>query len=230
MKASDIMTKTVIAVGPNDSVKKAAEQMVQHRISAMPVVDSAGKPVGVISEGDLLHRGELKTERHRSWWLDLVTGGERMANDYVKAFGTKVKDVMTPSVVSVGESTPLAEIAELLESKHIKRVPVVRGGKVVGIVSRANLVQALASLPRMLIPDMTPDDVAIRERIVAELGKQRWSNTAALNVVVHNGVVHLWGTVFSAGERKALGVLAERVPGVRAVQDHTEYYVPPMLP
>jgi CBS domain-containing protein len=230
MKASDIMTRTVITVGPNDNVKKAAELMVHHRISALPVVDGTGKPIGVVSEGDLLHRGEIKTERHRSWWLDLVTGGERMANDYVKAFGTKVKDVMTASVVSVNEATPLTELAELLETKHIKRVPVVREGKVVGIVSRANLVQALASAPQLLIPDTKPDDVAIRDRVLAELGKQRWSNPAAINVVVHNGVVHLWGTVFSAGERKALSVLAERVAGVKTVQDHTEYYAPPMLP
>ena len=229
MKASDIMTKTVITASPNDSVKKAAETMVRHRISALPVLDAGGKPVGVVSEGDLLHRGELKTERRRAWWLDLVTGGESRANDYVKSFGTKVKDVMTANVISVGESTPLPELAELLESKHIKRVPVMRGGKVVGIVSRANLVQALASLPQLFLADAQPDDAAIRERILAELAKQRWSNPAALNVVVHNGVVHLWGTVFSVGERKALGVAAERVPGVKAVLDHTEYYVPPML-
>lgn len=229
MKASDIMTKTVVAIGPDESVKTAAELMVRHRISALPVVDNDGKPVGMISEGDLMRRSELETDRRRSWWLDLVTGGERAADDYVKAFGIKVKDVMTANVISVTDMTPLPELAELLESKHIKRVPVMRGGKVAGIVSRANLVQALATLPQLLIPDSTPDDTAIRERIMTELGKQRWSNPAALNVVVRNGAVHLWGTVFSAGERKALGVLAGRIPGVKAVLDHTEYYVPPML-
>ncbi len=229
MKASDIMTTTVVTVDPGDTVQHAAELMVRHRVSALPVVDQAGRLVGMISEGDLLHREETKTEKRRSWWLDLVTGYETRAKEYVKAFGVHVRDVMTPTVVSVDESASLADIAELLEAKQIKRVPVMRGGRIVGIVSRANLVQAIASLPRLVIPDAKPDDAALRARVQEELAKQRWATGSATNVVVHNGVVNLWGTVFSPAERQALRVAIERIPGVRSVQDHLVYYVPPAI-
>lgn len=229
MKAADIMTTTIVTVGDQETVRHAAELMARHHVSALPVVDQHGRLVGVVSEGDLLHREETKTEKRRSWWLDLVTGQETRAKDYVKAFGSHVRDVMTPSVVTVAESASLAEIAEILESKHIKRVPVMRGSSIVGIVSRANLVQAIASVPGLIVPDTKPDDAALRERILAELGKQRWASPGALNVVVHNGVVNLWGTVFSSSERQALKVLVERVPGVRGVQDHLIYYVPPAM-
>jgi CBS domain-containing protein len=229
MKASDIMTTKVITVEPGDTVRHAAELMARGHVSALPVVDQSGKPVGMISEGDLLHREETKTEKRRSWWLDLVTSYETRAKEYVKAFGTHVRDVMTPSVVTVDESATLSDIAELLESKQIKRVPVVRGNKIVGIVSRANLVQAIASLPRLVVPDSKPDDAAIRARVQAELAKQRWAAGSSTNVVVHNGVVNLWGTVFSAAERDALRVAVERVPGVRSVQDHLVFYVPPAI-
>lgn len=229
MKASDIMTRTVITVSPEDSVKDAARTMARHHISALPVTDRSGKLVGIVSEGDLLHRGEMHTERHRSWWLDFVSGGEGSASDYVKAFGPKVKDVMTTEVVTVDESKSVVEIAELLEYRRIKRVPVVRGGKIVGIVSRANLVQALASLPQLIVPEFKSDDDAIRASILSEVEKQKWGNPSAINIVVHKGVVHLWGTVFSDSERKALRVAAERAVGVKAIHDHLQRYMPPVI-
>ncbi|MCC7046013.1 MAG: CBS domain-containing protein [Alphaproteobacteria bacterium] len=229
MKASDIMTAAVVSVAPADTVQHAAELMVKHRVSALPVVETNGKLVGMVSEGDLLHREETHTEKKRSWWLEFVTGYETRAKEYVKAFGLHVRDVMTPGAVTVVESASLSEIAEILETKHIKRVPVMRGSSVVGIVSRANLVQAIASLPRLVVPDSTPDDAAIRARVMAELRKQRWAPGSTANVVVHNGVVHLWGTVFTAGERSAIHVLVERIAGVRGLQDHMVYYVPPAI-
>lgn len=227
MKASDIMTTTVVTVGPDDTVRHAAELMARHHISALPVVASDGRLLGVVSEGDLLHREETHTEKRRSWWLDLVTGYEQRAKEYVKSFGSKVHDVMTPNAVTVSESASLSEIAEILESKHIKRVPVLRGAKIVGIVSRANLVQAIASLPHLIVPDTKPDDAAIRDKVLGELKKQKWASASSVNVVVHNGVVNLWGTVFSSSERRAMLVTVERVPGVRSIQDHLVYYVPP---
>lgn len=229
MKASDIMTTTVVTVGPDDTVRHAADLMARHHVSALPVVAVDGKLVGIVSEGDLLHREETQTEKRRSWWLELVTGYEARAKDYVKAFGQHVRDVMTPSAVTVTEQTSLSEIAEILETRHIKRVPVMRGPAVVGIVSRANLVQAIASLPRLIIPDAKPDDAAIRERVIAELKKHKWASAGAANVVVHNGVVNLWGTVFSSSERRAMVVTVERIPGVRSVQDRMEYFVPPPI-
>ena len=229
MKASDIMTAAVVSIGPGDTVQHAAELMVRHRVSALPVVEIDGKLMGMVSEGDLLRREETHTEKKRSWWLELVTSYETSAKEYVKAFGLHVRDVMTPGAVTVGESASLAEIAELLETKQIKRVPVMRGSAVVGIVSRANLVQAIASLPRLVVPDSNPDDPAIRARVTAELRKQRWSPGSTANVVVHNGIVHLWGTVFTATERNAIHVVVERIPGVRGLDDHMMYYVPPAI-
>ncbi len=229
MKASDIMTRTVITASPEDSVRDAARTMARHHVSALPVTDRNDKLVGIVSEGDLLRRGEMHTERHRSWWLDFVSGGEKSANDYVKAFGPKVKDVMTAEVATVDESKSVAEIAEMLESRRIKRVPVIRGGKIVGIVSRANLVQALASLPHLIVPEIEPDDTVIRASILSEVEKQKWGNANAINVVVNKGVVHLWGTVFSDAERKALKVAAEKIVGVKVVQDHLHRYMPPVV-
>lgn len=229
MKAGDIMTTTVVSVRADDTVRDAAKLMARHHVSALPVVDAAGKLVGLVSEGDLLRREEIGTEKRRSWWLELLAGPEAGAKDYLKEFGRHVRDVMSPTVVTVDESAPLAQIAELLESRHIKRVPVVRAQKVVGIVSRANLIQALASLPQLVVPDMRPDDARLREQVLSELHKQRWTSLGALNVVVHNGVVNLWGTVFTTSERKALKALVERVPGVRGVQDHLIFYAPPAI-
>lgn len=225
MKASDIMTVTVVTIDARDTVKHAAELMTRHRVSALPVLEH-GKLVGMISEGDLLHREETGTEKRRSWWLDLVTGYETRANEYVRSFGGHVRDVMTPGAITITESAPLSEIADLLESKQIKRVPVVRGSKIVGIVSRANLVQAIASMPKLAIPDSKPDDAAIRERVLADIAKQKLAAVRSLNVVVTNGVVNLWGTVLSPAERKALRVMVERIPGVRGVEDHLVYHMP----
>ncbi len=229
MKASDIMTTTVVSVGANDTVRHAATLMARHHVSALPVLDQNGALAGIVSEGDLLHREETQTEKRRSWWLDLVTGQETRAREYVKAFATHIRDVMTSNLVTVTESATLGEIANILESKHIKRVPVMRGAKVVGIVSRANLIQALASMPSLIVPDSKPDDATLRERVQAELRNQRWAAAGAINVVTHNGVVNLWGTVFSQAERQALRVMIERIPGVRSVQDHLVYYVPPAI-
>ena len=227
MNAADIMTTTVVTIAPTDTVKHAAELMAKHHVSALPVVDQKGKLVGIVSEGDLLHREETHTDtKARSWWLDLVTGYETRAEEYVKAFATHVRDVMSEKVVTVNEKASLAEVASLLESKHIKRVPVMRGAKIVGILSRANLVQALASVHELVVPAGKPDDAAIRERVLAELEKHHWLAAGTTNVVVHNGLVHLWGEVFSVPERQAARVAVERIPGVAAVKDHMTYYVP----
>lgn len=229
MKASDIMTTTIVTVSSNDTARHAAAMMARHHVSALPVLDQNGALVGIVSEGDLLHREETQTEKRRSWWLDLVTGQETRAKEYIKAFATHVRDVMTSDPVTVTETATLGEIANILESRHIKRVPVMRGSKVVGIVSRANLVQALASMPSLIVPDAKPDDATLRERVQAELRNQRWAAAGAINVVTHNGVVNLWGTVFSEAERQALRVMIERIPGVRCVEDHLVYYVPPAI-
>jgi predicted transcriptional regulator len=172
----------------------------------------------VLSEVDLIHRAEIGTERHRPWWLEAVTGATTLAEEFAKSHGKKVGEVMTTGVISVTEETPLSEIAALFERKRIKRVPVVRDGKLVGIVSRSNLIQALASVVgRMDQHDQT--DRQIRLELLSRLKNQTWTGFGDRNITVGNRIVHLWGLVGSEAERKALLALAENVPGVSRVAD-----------
>ena len=225
MNAKDVMTTEVVTVSPETTVQDLAKILSEKGISGAPVVDANQKLVGIVSEGDLLHRAETGTERRvqrrRSWWLDSVAAEEELARDYVKAHGRTVADIMTRDVISVGETADLADIAMLLETKRIKRVPVVAGDRLVGIVSRANLVRALAttsSAPKIVADT---DDRTIREQLLAELRQQQWANIWAADIMVRDKVVHVW---FSAdesdAERQAVRVAAENVPGVRGFEAH----------
>ena len=220
MNASDIMTSPVITVGPDTAVRHIAALLFKHRISAVPVLEN-GKLVGIISEADLLHRHEIGTDstaRSSSWWLQLLSA-DRSVADYVKSHATRARDIMTRDVVSVTPDMPIAEIATLLEKRGIKRVPVLQDGKLVGIVSRSNLVQALAVKGRSMNTGDAGDG-AIRARLSAELERQPWWRSTTSNVIVTDGVVHYFGGVDSDQERQAARVAAENVPGVRRVEDH----------
>jgi CBS domain-containing protein len=218
MKARDVMVSPVITVKPYTSVQDVARLFLERRISAVPVVDDRGKIVGIVSEGDLMHRSEAGTERRRPWWLVALTADEMLAAEYVEAHGRKVVDVMTRKVVTASPETPLHEIAALLERNSIKRVPIIHNGELVGIVSRANLIQVVASGRKQL--DIAPSDATIRDKLLAHLNSQPWAKTASLNVIVNDGVVDLWGIIDSSAERKAMRVAAESITGVRAVNDN----------
>jgi CBS-domain-containing membrane protein len=229
MQASDIMTTDVVSVPSTATVFEAAALMAKHHISGLPVVDEDGRLVGIISEGDLLHRVETGTGKaQRSWFGEFLFSTRKRAAEYLKENALKVSDIMTENFVSVLPATELAEVAYLLERHHIKRVPVVAGGKAVGIVSRSNLVAAL-SRAAQAAPDALASDEAIHQGVMQALGGHRWA-MAAENVVVKDGVVHLWGTVRSEEERKAINVCAERVAGVKSIEDHLGYptYFTPM--
>ena len=218
MRARDVMVSPVIAVMPSCPVEEVAKTLLERGISGVPVVDSQGRLVGIVSEGDLLHRSETATERRRSWWLRMLTDGETLAAEYTKAHARKVEDVMSRNVVTAGPDTPLDAIAMLLEKHAIKRVPIVQDGQLVGIVSRANLIQAVASgRTEATAPD---SDAKIREQLLRHLQAQPWAHTLLLNATVHDGVVDLWGMTYSEAERKAIRVAAEATPGVHAVNDH----------
>jgi CBS domain-containing protein len=219
MRAADVMTTEVITVTPETAVTDIARLLLRHRISAVPVVERGGRLVGIVSEGDLMRRVEAGTERRRPWWLALVAGAEDAAREYAKTHGHRASDVMTHQVVSVTEDTSLAEIARLLEERHIKRVPVLRDEQVIGIVSRADLLRAVASQPGPP-PAVAMDDRTIREQIWRAFQGAGLEASAHLNVIVTDGVVHLWGLVASDDERRALRIAAEGVPGVRGVEDH----------
>ena len=219
MKARDVMVSPVITAEKNSTVRDVAKLLLANRISAVPVIDSAGKVVGIVSEADLMHRAEAGTERPTSWWLSLISGESAMASEYVQSHALKVKDVMATEVQTAQPDTPLVEIADMLEEKHIKRVPIVNAaGELVGIVSRANIIQAVASARPKL--EISLPDTAVREKLIARLKKHSWSHVHNLNVTVTNGVVDLWGFAESDKERQAIRIAAESVPGVLGVNDH----------
>ena len=225
MKAKDVMTQRVISVEPSATILKAARLMLQNRISGIPVVDGEGNLVGIVTEGDFLRRSETATERNRPRWLQFLLGSGQIADDYVRSHGRKVDEVMTRDPHSITEDTPLEEIVKLMEKYHIKRLPVVRGRRLVGIVSRANLLHALTSVARHVKPVATGDE-QIRTRLLKELDKEKWAPAALVNVVVRNGVVELCGTITGERQRAALKVMAENVPGVKTVHDHLAWVEP----
>jgi len=223
MKAHDVMTWGTITVEPEASVARAVRLMLQNKISGLPVVDGKGELVGMVTEGDFLRRGELGTQRQRPRWLEFLLGPGRLAAEYVQSSGQKVAEIMTPEPKTITPETSLDEVVRLMERHRIKRLPVVQDGKLVGIVSRANLLHALASVARE-VKAPAGDDATIREQILAECARQPWA--PHVNVVVRDGVVGLWGVITDERERQALIVAAENVPGVKAVHDHLAWVEP----
>jgi CBS domain-containing protein len=220
MRALDVMTDDVITTTERASVTDVAQLLIEHGISAVPVVDDDNRVIGIVSEGDLLHRAETGTEQRRPWWLQMLASTNKLAMDYIRSHSGSVRDVMTRDVICVSDTTPLADIAVILETNRIKRVPVLRDGKLVGIVSRANLVQALAMTIDEAPGSAQVDDRAIRNKLLAELKAQKWAEVAPANVTVKDGVVHLWSSYYSDEEKRALIVAAENIPGVKRVEDH----------
>ena len=225
MNASDVMTRTLLSVRPHATVAEAIRTMLDNRISGLPVIDEAGRLVGILTEGDLLRRGEMGTERQRSRWLEILMGPGRLAGEYVRTHGRKIGEVMTRDVVSVTLDTPLKEVVELMERHRIKRVPVLDGEVLVGILSRADLLRALLGALEEK-PAAATTDEEIRERIRRELAKTAWVPRDGIAITVENGVVDLNGVILDEKERQALRVAAENVPGVKAVEDHLVWVEP----
>jgi CBS domain-containing protein len=219
MKAKDVMTSPVISVEPGASIWEAVRIMLQRRISGLPVIDKQGRLVGMVSEGDFLRRAETGTQRQRSRWLEFWMGPGRLADEYTRSHGRKVQEIMTPDPVTVAEETLLEEAVRTMQKRRIKRLPVVRGNDVVGIVTRANLVHALAGVARELMPT-TASDEAIRARLLTDLAKEPWAPVGLIDPIVRNGVVELWGMITEERQRQALITAAENVPGVKAVRDY----------
>ena len=218
MRAHQIMTRPVITVLPDATITEAASIMLQRHISGLPVVDAAGKLVGIVSEGDFIRRSEIGTQRRRSRFLKFILGPGQAATDFVHEHGRRIAEIMTHDPVTVTEDTSLETIVSLMEKNKLKRLPVIRADRVVGIVSRANLLQAVASLARQ-IPDPTADDDHIRNRIIDALGRNDWC-PHGLSVVVRDGVVNLGGIITDERARQAAIVCAENIAGVKKVHDH----------
>jgi CBS domain-containing protein len=225
VQAKDVMTTRVVTVDLDTPVVEIAKRLMQSRISAVPVVDAEGRPIGVVSEGDLMRRPETGGERHPSWWLRILAEPETQAREYVKSHGGRARDVMTGQLVTVTEDASLEEIATLLEKHRIKRVPVVRAGKLVGIVSRANLLRGIVARQRG--PQPSADDRALRVR-VTEAIRASGARSEFADAVVSGGVVHLWGATYSQAERDAIHVAAANVEGVKGVEGQVGVF-PPMV-
>jgi CBS domain-containing protein len=225
MKVSDVMTPNVLSVPPDASVVTTAQLMLQKRISGVPVIDDGGTLVGIVSEGDFLRRAETGTGRRRPRWLEFLVGPGRLADEYVRLSGRKVRDVMTHEVHTVPPDAPLEQVVRLMERRNIKRVPVVDNGKVVGIVTRANLLHAVANFAREIAP-LSEADATIRDRMLAALKDQPWAPVTAIDVTVRNGIVQLSGVITDERQRQALRVTAENIPGVKDVEDNIAWVEP----
>jgi CBS domain-containing protein len=217
MQAQDVMTSNVVSVPPDMPVAEIAKLLLARRISAVPVVEADGQVVGIVSEGDLIRQLHGEDER-RSWWLKLVASPADRAEAYVRTHGRVARDVMTSSVVTIEESTSITEIVRLLEARRIKRVPVVRARRLVGIVSRGDLLRGLVSQPSQAQP--APDDGELHRRVLATLDRAGLDWHPYINVVVTGSTVHLSGVVGSREEAEATRLAAEHVPGVAAVENH----------
>ncbi len=225
MQAQDVMMPRLICTHPEDSILQAARLMLQNHISGLPVVDAGGNLVGIITEGDFLRRAETGTERRRPRWFEFLIGPGKLAGEYTLSHGRKVAEVMTDQLHTVMEDTPLDEIVRLMERHRIKRLPVLRGSKLVGIVTRSNLMRAVVSLMHDA-PETAKDDVSIRARLNEVMQSHQWAPVALINAIVQEGVVDLWGTILDERQRQALKVVAENIPGVKAVHDHLVWVEP----
>jgi len=224
LQVKDVMTRAVISVTPSQSVQEAVALMLKNRISGLPVVDRSGNLVGIVSEGDFLRRGEIGTQRRRPKWLEFLVGPGRLADEYVHAAGSKIDEVMTPEPYTVTETDTVETVVGLMERRHIKRLPVVRDKKVVGIVTRANLMAALAEATRTPRGGPAPDDLTIRDRIIEAFAAAPWA--PRINVTVQDGVVELSGIITDERERQAAIVATENINGVRLVHDHLVWVEP----
>ena len=218
MRAHQIMTREVITTSPDTAITDAARLMLDHHISGLPVVDSAGKLVGVVSDGDFVRRSEIGTQRKRARWLQFLTGPGKEASEFVRASGRRVEDVMTPDPITAPEDTTLESLVETMEKNNIKRVPIMHCGRITGIVTRTNLLRAVANLARE-VPDPTADDDHISDRVIRAIERNEW-RPIGLQVMVRDGVVHLHGVITDDRWRNAAVVAAENVAGVRQVHDH----------
>lgn len=222
MQAKDLMTKSVVTATPDASVSEVAKILLKRRISAVPIVDAEGKIAGIISEGDLMRRSETGTERSTSWWLELVQSPREQALDYLKSHSQHAKDVMTRNVVTVTEETPAVEIAAMLEKRGIKRVPVTRDDKLVGIVGRADLIRGLATSKP--IQPFSTDDQSLREAAQAAIKKRAGLHAIFVDVIVTKGVAHIWGGVELPATKDAIRVAVENVPGIKSIEDNINVF------
>ena len=218
MIAADVMTRKIISITPDATMADAVQIMLDKGISALFVIDSSGILQGIITEADLIHRSELGTQRHSSWFARLFAPG-REAADFTESHSRRVGDLMTPDLLTVEETTELPDVVQAMERNGVKRVGVVKDGNLTGVITRSNLLRGLASVARNAV-GVTSDDRTIKDTINESLAKESWAPVARIDLTVVDGVVEIWGTITSEDERRAVCVIAENTPGVKRVVDH----------
>jgi CBS domain-containing protein len=219
MIAQEAMTRDVITAAPEATVGQIAGLLVRHRISAVPIVSEDNRVVGIVSQTDLGHRSETGMEKKRKWWLEIFADTDTKAREFIKSHGLKAHDIMSRVVISVSKHADLSEVADILDTHRIRQVPVMEDGKLVGMISRADLVRKLAEV-RITAPATRPDNGALQKAIWGEIKAQPWLKSAYVNLAVKDGVVELWGAVDSNEQRRALRILVEGVSGVQKVEDN----------
>jgi CBS domain-containing protein len=217
MRAHQMMSRQVITIGVDATIVDAIKTMLKHGVSVLPVVDQAGKLVGVLSKSDFLRRAEIGTERKRGRLLTFLAGPDRVAYDFKREHGRKVGEIMTPNPVTITEDTPVEEIGRIMESRHVRRLPVMNGDKIVGIVTHSDFLPVIARLV-LNAQSFAQDDEKIRSAVVAAIASAPWA-PCGLNVSVSDGTVTLKGFSMSENARQAAVVAAEDVPGVRRVEN-----------
>ncbi len=220
MKASEVMARDVVTVSPQTSVKEIAVLMSQRRISGIPVVDADGKLAGIVSESDLLHRAETGTERRRKWWLGAFVDSDQLAREYAASHARRASDIMSTKVVSVDAGMDLGQVADLLDRRKLKRVPVVEGGRLVGIITRGDLVRALVAQQSQTTGAEAAGDGAVLAAVQERMHREGWLDSSLVTVVIKQGVAELSGLAASSDQRRALRLLVEDTPGVARVEDN----------
>jgi CBS domain-containing protein len=227
MRADEVMTKDPLTIAPQAPVAEAVRLMLDRRVSGLPVVDAKGKLCGVITEGDLLRRSELGTEKRRARWLEFLFGPGRSAEEFVHAHGMRVEEVMTRSPITVAPDAGLDQVVDLMTERRIKRLMVVSGGRLVGVVSRADLLRALSgAFAARPVPLGVGSDSEIEKRVVEVLSEKSWVPVSSIKVEVGGGIVHLWGSILDERQRDAIRVAVENVPGVVEIVDHLVWVEP----
>jgi CBS domain-containing protein len=225
MEACQVMTSPTITIAPSATVRQAITTMLDKHVSGLPVVDENGALAGIVSEGDLLRRSEIGTERHRPKWLEFLLGPGRSATDYVHSHSRRIADLMTNDPVAVEEHASLEEVVALMEKNGIKRVPVLRAGVVVGIVTRSDLLRAFVNATQEPVVGVR-SDADLKTDILTALEAQKWAPAGSIHVAVRDGVAILSGTIFDDRERDAIRVCAENIPGVKSVTDELVWVDP----
>ncbi len=217
MKIIEIMTKDVVTVAPDTPVQEIARLMAQKHISGVPVVDADGTMTGIVSHSDLLHRPETGTEPRRRRWIDLFADPDTLARAYTKTHGMKARDIMTRKVVWVDAQSDLRDAADVLDKRDVKRVPVLENNRIVGILSRGDVVRAFAMQPPRQAGQVS--DAAVQTAIQKRFAEQNWLDATFVSVSVRDGVAELSGIIRSKAQLAAVETMVEETSGVTAIRN-----------